>query len=250
MEKVKIKLISIGQLPKNFSRDKILKWKSSVFEIVDLIDSHTLTCDSDADWSFSDEKILSQFPQELDGDFAIALVTVPIEDNWFTRPLGPKRIVFSFHEIKDILFFSNIPLENPVLRILYATTLVYKSSNNTIRNWHELEGLTHDETRGCLFDMNGIKSDITVSCSGPIICSSCQEKLRERRVSDDAIQKIQAELKRIRKPLYYRIFDFIKQHPIFSLIISSVFALCIGILGSLLASIIYDLLKSWFHVTS
>jgi ElaB/YqjD/DUF883 family membrane-anchored ribosome-binding protein len=91
--------------------------------------------------------------------------------------------------------------------------------------------------------MNGNKADLAESCHYPIICDECQERLKKERVSNDLIAGTQSEIKKIRKELYYRALDFVKHHPLWTLFISSVFAIFLGIVGSLAASYIYAFIK-------
>lgn len=153
--------------------------------------------------------------------------------------LSSNRVVFSFHEIKEILRFSNIPLENVIYRLLYAYTLLYKRSGDRIPETADYANFTHDETRGCVFDMNGIKTDVVYSCHNPIICTDCVERLRREKVSDETISQCQSEIKKIRKTLFYRITDFVKQHPLWSLAISMATAIILNVI----ASYVYDAIK-------
>jgi hypothetical protein len=245
MSKAKIKLVSIGHLPLDFQVKKVLRWKSSIFEISGEFENFALRCDSDGPgWEFSDELVKTQLPERFDADFMIAIVNVPIQDNWYSRRLGNNKIVFTFHQIREILEHYNIPLENTIFRLLYAYTLLYKRAGDKIPDFGEAPGFTHDETRGCLFDMNGIKTDLVASCDKPIICDECQERLKREKVSNLLIEAAQNEIRGIRRDLYYRGLSFIKKHPIWSLALSAVFALLIGVTGSLIASIIYDAIKS------
>ena len=231
-------------MPADFNRQKIKGWDSSVFEIVDEIESYSLTCDSDGlDWEFTDEALENVLPKNFNGEFLIAIVNVPIELNWYSRRLSANRVVFSFHEIKEILRFSNIPLENVICRLLYAYTLLYKRSGNRIPENAEHTNFTHDETRGCLFDMNGIKTDVVYSCHNPVICPDCVGRLKREKVSDETIAKCHSEIRRIRKVLFHRITDFIKQHPLWSLAISAVTAIILGATGSVLGSYVYEAIK-------
>jgi len=244
MPKTKITVATVGHMPADFNRQKIKEWDSSVFEIVDGIESYSLTCDSDGpDWAFTDEALENVLPKNFNGELLIAIVNVPIELNWYSRRLSANRVVFSFHEIKEILRFSNIPLENVIYRLLYAYTLLYKRSGNRIPANAEHTNFTHDETRGCLFDMNGIKTDVVYSCHNPVICPDCIERLRREKVSDETIAQCQSEIRRIRKALFYRITDFIKQHPLWSLAISAATAIILGALGSVLGSYVYEAIK-------
>jgi len=195
MPKTKITVATVGHMPADFNRQKIKGWDSSVFEIVDEIESYSLTCDSDGlDWEFTDEALENVLPKNFNGEFLIAIVNVPIELNWYSRRLSANRVVFSFHEIKEILRFSNIPLENVICRLLYAYTLLYKRSGNRIPENAEHTNFTHDETRGCLFDMNGIKTDVVYSCHNPVICPDCVGRLKREKVSDETIAKCQSEI--------------------------------------------------------
>ncbi len=246
MNKTKITVATIGHMPPEFDKQKILNWKSSIFKIVGEVENYSLNKESDGlNWEFFDSNLEEVLPQEFSGDFLIAILNVPLQDNWYSRRLTNNRIVFTTHEIKEILQFFNIPLENVIYRLLYGYTLYFRRNKNSIPTLNEKDtGFTHDETRGCLFDMNGIKTDIYHSCDSPIVCSECVEGLKQDRISNDIISIVQKEIKRIKKPLFYRALSFVKKRPIISLIISLCTALFIGVLGSFIASYLYDLIKN------
>jgi len=238
--KIKISIATLGHLPAEFDRNKIAQWQSSVFEIAGDIESYTLNRDSDIDgWGFSDAALEGEVPKNFDGDIFIAITSVPLELNWYTRRLSSNRLVFTFYEIKEILGHFQIPLENIVYRVLYAYALIYRRNGNRVPLSGELTNFTHDETRGCIFDMNGNKIDIVHSCHEPIICSDCVERARRERVTDETLQKAQKELKTIKKPLFFRMADFIRIHPIWALIISGLSAIAVAIVGSILGALIY-----------
>jgi len=244
MEKVKIKLVTIGHLPLHLNLKQVSAWSSAVFELGGGVDNFDLRCDSDGpSWEFSDKLLRDQLPTHAGADFLLAIVNVPIEANWYSRRLGNNQIVFTFSQIRECLASENIPLENAILRVLYAYTLLYRRSGNKIPDFGDAQSFTHDETRGCLFDMNGIKSDLVESCNKPIVCGECEERLRNERVSDQTIKTVQKEVRQIQKRLYYRAFDFVKAKPVIALVISSVFAILLGIAGSLIASFIYEAIK-------
>jgi len=235
---LKIKIITIGHLPLHLNLSEIINFKSSIYKLDGDIEKFSLRCDSDCnDWTFSDILIKQQLPSHK-ADFLLAIVNVPIEKNYYSRRLGDNQIVLTFHEIKEYFKIENIPLENAILRAIYAYSLLYKM-HGKIPSPRELSFFTHDETRGCLFDLNGIKSDVVESCHNPIICSECSEKLRTNRLSEQTIHCVKNEIEKIRKNLYFRISDKVKMHPIKALIISSLFAIAIGIISSFL----YDAIK-------
>ena len=244
LDKAKIKLVTIGHLPLHLDLNRISAWRSEVFELAGNIENFALRCDSDSDgWRFSDALLKAQLPANANADFLIAIVNVQIKDNYYSRRLGDNKIVFTFSEIREFLVWENIPLENAILRVLYAYTLLYRRSGNQIPGFAEAPRFTHDETRGCLFDMNGIKSDLVESCNKPVVCVECEERLRNERVSIQTITTVQKEIRNIRKRLYYRALDFVKAKPLVALTISSAFAIVIGVTGSLIASYIHDSIK-------
>lgn len=244
MSFVKITLLTVGHLPVEFDRKKVGQWKSGLFEISGPIESYSLPINSDNyNWSFTDTSLEKTFPNSFSGDFAIALVNVPLELNWYSRRLSNNRVVFTFHEMRDILSTASIPLENIVYRLLYAYTLLYLRSGNKIPLSGDHTRYTHDETRGCLFDMNGIKTDVIYSCHQPIICEECIGRLKNDKISSDKIRISQREIKKIKKPLFFVASDFVKKHPIYSLMVSTIFALFLGIIGSLAANVIWEKIK-------
>jgi len=249
MSKVKIKIVTLGNIPARFNKNKIAEYKSSLFEINNVIDDYPLTCDSDIpdDWAFSDNLISKQLPNCNDANILIAITSVPLEYDWYSRRLNDNKVVFTFHMVKDYLKDENIPLENVIYRILYAYSLAYKSSGDQLPSYDDTPGFTHDETKGCLFDMNGLKTDLIESCDKPIICKDCEHKLSTRKVPTNLIETVKKELRRVRKSRYYRWMDFIKAHPIISLITSLISVVLFGTLSSVLASILYDnVIKNWF----
>ncbi|GKV83116.1 hypothetical protein PEC106664_38900 [Pectobacterium carotovorum subsp. carotovorum] len=241
MAKIKIKIVILGNLPHRFNIQKIQQWRSGLFSIVESIDYHSLTSDSDTlGWAYSDELISTQLPDFQDSDFLLALTNVPLENDWYSRRLKNNKVIFTFHEIKDYLLYENIPLENVVLRVLYAYSLGYMRSGGKIPEYHELSGFTHDETRGCLYDMNGIKFDLVESCVNPIICIDCEHKLSSGKVPLNLISDTKQELKKVKKDLYFRWMDFIKIHPVLSVAISLFSVVFFGSVSSLIATLIYE----------
>ena len=238
-------MATIGHMPINFEVGKVAKWKSSLFEVVGNIESYSLNINSDGDdWEYTDSALSQRLPVSGAGEFMIAIVNVRLELNWYTRGLDNNRVVFTFHEIQEILNLNNIPLENVIYRLLYAYTFAYRSHGNRIPRADERASFAHDETKGCLFDMNGLKSDIVHSCHKPIICPECVAKLRQNRVSHNAIQSAQRDIQKIQKPLFYRMSGFIKRHPVWSIVISSVAAIVLGTIGSIIGSCIYEAVRN------
>lgn len=243
MNKLKIKIITLGHIPITLNKNKILSWKSELFELVHPIDEYPVTADSDLyEWQYSDDLISSLLPDFDNADFLFAITSLPLEDNWYSRRLSNNRVVFTLHEIRNILSSENIPLENAVYRVIYAYCLGFIRNGKKIPLYNNELSFTHDETKGCLFDMNGVKSDITESCNKPIICDSCFNKLAENKVPKNTIELARKEIKKIRKQFYYRVSDYVKSNPIKAFTYSVFFALFLGALGSIIGSILFEII--------
>lgn len=230
--KVKIRVITLGAIPHDLELSKISKWQSNSFDVIDQIEAYAITSDSDGNWQFSDENILQHLPPNAGEDFLVALTNVPLQYDWYTRRVRGNAVVFTLHEISNYLRFNNIPIINVVYRLLYAYSLVYRENKLRIPESNEYTNFTHDETRGCIYDMNGLKYDIIHSCDGPIICSACAHRLENSGVSISLVKGTQSEIKKIRKELFYRVSSWISRHPILSIIIASLWAFVIGLTSS------------------
>ena len=233
-------------MPIEFNKNKLMNFNSDLFTINKNIENFTINSNSDGqDWYFSDKLIKEEIPHNLtsNDDIIFTIVNVPLELNWYSRRLEDNKIVITFHEIKEMLLINKIPLENLIYYLLYAYILAYTKYNKRIPLSDDFSDLIHDETKGCLFDMHGIKTDVIYSCNKPILCDSCVNKLKESKLSQETIKKVQSEILVIKKDLFYRMMDFIKKHPIWALVISGVSAIILGAIGSIIGSSIYDIIK-------
>jgi len=245
MTPVNVKISILGQIPSPFFIKKIKNRKSCLFNVVDDIGRFHMGSNADLpDWGYSDENILKQLPKrdKAKEDILLVITHIALEDNYFARVFSDNRICLTYHEAVDILDSSNIPVENLIFRTIYAICISYLFFNKKVPMDIFGHRLFHDETRGCLFDMNGIKNDIIYSSNKPNICSKCVDiltTLDQHKIDKNVIDKVQAELKKIKREPYYEITDFIKKHPYLSFFLSTLIALLLGITGSIIASLIY-----------
>jgi len=248
MNRVRIKIVFLGTFPYLKVLDNIKSWKSDLFEIVDVNSTFNIVGNSDGpNWYYSDVNMERQIPSRSDSDILLAITNVRLQENFYMRRYNDNRICLTYHQMTNILKSENIPMENLILRVLYSVLLLYKRYGNRVPPSSEYTNYTHDDTRGCLFDMNGIKTNIIYSLDKPNLCPSCVEALmtnhenRENRIEKELIEKVQKELQKIRKKSYYRIADFIKKYPVLSIAISAISALVIGILGSMISNFLWNL---------
>jgi len=235
-----IQVIVIGTLPNRLNLKKIKKWKSEIFEIKSEINEFSLNEDSDEyGWSFSDDLILRQIPKNILDDFVLVVVNLPLTDNWYSRRIADNVIVFSYYQIKDILEEANIPLENIILRLLYTYTLLHYG-RGIIKKALTDTNFTHDETKGCIYDMNGLIYDVVESCHAPIICDVCIMRMHKEKVPKGVIARARKEIKRIRREWVYTASDFIRLHPYLSIIITTLYGISLGIIGSILGALLYS----------
>jgi len=117
---------------------------------------------------------------------------------------------------------------------------------NRIPTQLEMTNFTHDDTRGCIFDMTGNKQDIVYSINNPTICKECVYKLsgsEGSKVSNDTLKDVTRELKHIRKGIYQRIIDLIRRKPILSVILSALVGIIISAIGTWLYEFINSIAK-------
>lgn len=58
------------------------------------------------------------------------------------------------------------------------------------------KNIWHNETRGCLYDVDGVLSDIVRTCKEPKICVNCESRLLQKGLSAKDIETVKQELKK------------------------------------------------------
>jgi hypothetical protein len=87
--------------------------------------------------------------------------------------------------------------------------------------------------------MCGLKEDIVLSASKPTLCYACEATIRRKPLNENFIAQLRKELKFIKKPLYYRIFDWVKKHPILSLVITLLTTIIVDFISTTLYNLIF-----------
>jgi len=244
MQKVSFTIKIIGQPPPDLDIASIRRRKSKLWSIPRDPETFSLSENTDLDgWGFSDDLLNRIISKDTSTNVTFCILNVPLEDNYYSRRIDTNVVCLTFFEIAEILRHHNIPQVNAIYRMLYSFTLIYRRRQESIPPTHTLYHYAHHEARGCIFDMNGIKSEIIHSCHEPKLCNECQTDSIRDRVSNEFLKTFQTEIKTIRKTLFFRAADFIKAHPVLALLISSIFAILLGTTGSLIASLIYERIK-------
>lgn len=234
--KYKVALIRLGHAQHLLDFQSIIAWKSDLFTIcgLDCID-HLPNSDIDdgyLDVKYTRSKLQSLISCPNDIDYAVAIMPYRFEDNFYMHRISNNCVVISLYGIAEILKADNISIEHFIIKQLYEICavkhLVKDISSDDVYNF------IHLDTRGCIFDMNGERSDILYNTEQPIICEECKGKFKSRQIQSKTITLFEKELKRIKKPLVLRIEKWIQKYPLFSILISALTAIFFNILANCL----------------
>lgn len=238
-----IKLIIIGHSDRIVDFNIILKHKSKFFKYIGIDSINNLPKSSKNDgyldivYSKDDiEKLLSDI--NFDG-LCIAIMNYRFDDNFYLHRIGASKVCISIDGIENILSKKNISIENFIVKNTYEIFL-FKILFNDLTD-DKVYKFIHDDTRGCLFDLNGDKRDIIYNTEQPIICDECKGKISNYPIPENFIGDIQKELVKINKPLLEKIKIFINKNPKRSISL----AVIIPVILNLISNWIYDLIKGY-----
>ena len=237
MKKIKVKLVTLGNLKYPVDFSIVENWKSEIFEAHHVDQIQALPNSDGEDWSYSDAQLSTLLVPDSDYDFTIGIINARLEDNFYLRPIENNVGVLSLYETAEILHYSNLTLESFITRIIYEICGIYLESSRTISA--NAFALVHDDTRNCLYDLAPNKADIIFSTASPVICEQCKARIMGGQVPREFIATTEKELKKIKKQRYYRMMDFVKAHPRTAILITSGTALILNIV----ANFIYDCIK-------
>lgn len=239
MEKLKIHLKILGGLKFDLNIRKIQKWNSKLFRI-DSVHRLTSLPDTESidDWYYSDKQLKTIIGDTSAYKVVVAIINAPLEDDYYGRRIGDNVYVLSLYETGHIILKNNLGLEQFIIQNIYYVTAIYYKFKGEIPSSDQK--LTHQDIRGCLFDFNADKEDIAFSLGKASICDTCKSEFDLTFVPENFVGILRREIKRIKKPAFYRIRDFIKRRPIASLLMA-VFA---SILINILSNYIFEALNS------
>jgi hypothetical protein len=240
MAKYKVKLVQLGKIPFKLNKGHIKKFKSSIFEIDGEIDKVSLknTRYSGDVCTYENDELEDQIPNPEHGiDFVLAITNCALRDDYYARRLADNKVIFTFRNTRFWLEKAHLPLENAVLKMIYEYCIMYDRDANRIRKMDIC--FLHHETRSCLYDFDGVLEDVMFTFNKPGICNECEVNLTERGTPINMIKTARKELKQLKKTVFYRMFDWVKENPLRSLIISLLATVVINVSSSKLYSLIW-----------
>lgn len=232
--KSKVTLIKLGHINHFVNIEKIKKWKSKLFEVVNIQCVEHLpdtdSWDGYLDQKFTRDELNKIISCPKDSDFAIAIMPYRFVDNFYMHRIGNNCVVISLSGIPEILEKDNISVENFIIKQIYEICAI-KNLVNDISS-EDVYQFVHLDTRGCIFDMNGERSDILYNTEKPIICESCKTTFKKKQVNSEIVSILEQELKNIKKPLVLRIERYIRKYPLVSVILSAFVALLLNLIAN------------------
>lgn len=228
---INIKLI-IGHSDRVVNFDLIKKYKSKFFKILDIERINNLP-NPEKDDGYLDivytkaeiKKVMNDI--QFDG-LCIAIMNYGFDDNFYMHRVGNNKVCISIFELENILNEKKISIENFIIKNIYEIFIFYKIVKNLTDN-DEVYEFIHNDTRGCLFDLNGDKRDIIYNTEKPIICDECKGKISKKSIPTNFLEDIQKELLKIDKPSIKKIENFISKYPLFSVLVTFLFSTFINL---------------------
>lgn len=240
MHQLKITIVSLGSLKYPVNMSYLEGWKSQIIKL-----SHGASVghlpDAEGDnWEYTCDQLRSLVSADNNASFTVAIISAPLEDNYYMRRLGNKVAVLSLFEMAEVVRSSDFTIEDYILRNIYELAVLYAANGALIPS--DSYSWAHDDVRGCLFDMNANKSDIVFSLHQPKMCDACKTRVLSRQVDSGFLPALSKELQKIKKALYFRMSEWVKVHPIMALIVAALSAISLN----LIASIIFEKAKGLF----
>ena len=230
----KVTLIRLGHIQHLVDFNFIIKWKSKLLTFSGIVCIKLLP-GSDVEDGFLDvkytrSKLKTLISCPVNSDYAVAVMPYRFEDNFYMHRINDKCFAISLYGITDILKSDNVSIEHFIIKQLYEICAIRLLISDLSSN--DIYQFIHPDTRGCLFDLNGDRSDILYNTEQPIICEECKGKIKSKQIKAETIHLLEHELKRIKKPFALRMERWIKKYPLLSIFISALMAITLNILAN------------------
>ena len=232
MNKVRIALVSAGSQKYPVDVSLLERRPSDLMTIRHAASIGHLPDATGSDWHYPDAQLGGLIQRESDSDITVALINAPLENNYYMRRLGNNVVVLSLYEMAEIIRAAHFTIEDYIVRNLYEILVLFVAENRTIplsaHTW------AHDEVRGCLFDISAYKPDIVFSMHRPTLCHSCRNRVLENQVDHHFLPLLEKELRGLQKALFFRIEDWVKDHPLLALTCAAAASIILNLIASVL----------------
>jgi hypothetical protein len=244
MNKLKLTIVKLGHVDRLFDLNFILKWKSELFQIVNIQNisnlPNTPNDDFCLDQKYDATELCDLVKCPSDSEIAVGIMAHRFVDNFYMHRVSTSCVLISLYGIDDLLAKESISIENFILKQLYEIFAIKCLMSDISSN--DIYSIVHKDTRGCIFDLNGDRQDIIYNTERPVICTSCKSEFNKRQIDNNVLMKIESELKRLNKPIIQRLEIFIRKYPLLSIVVSGLVAISLN----LIASALWDLIKLAF----
>ena len=237
MAPIQVAIISVGSLKYPFDFRKLTTWQSKIVQISHGPSIEHLPNAQGPDWTYPDAQLSALIRAVPNSNITLALVNVPLQDNYYLRRLNSNVAVLSFFEMAEIARAFHFTIECYVLRNIHEIAVLFAANGGLI----PANAITwaHDDVRGCLFDMNASKLDIIFSMHKPTLCPECSNRLHSKQIDPSFLPNLRTELGRIRKTLYFRAAEWVQVHPLWALAVTAAF----GVILNFAASVLFEKAK-------
>lgn len=232
MRPFKVSLVSLGSLKYPVDISYLEGWDSQLFTVQHGSSIVHLPNAQGSEWDYPDKQLSTLIKADSEADFTFALINAPLESNYYMRRLSDKVAVLSLFEMAEIVRYSDFTIENYILRNIYELVVLYAVNGKLIPP--DAHSWTHDDVRGCLFDMNASKPDIVFSMHKPKLCNGCKARVLSNPVNSEFLPALDKELLKIKKALYFSMAEWVKIHPLYALAITASSAIFLNLIASVL----------------
>lgn len=237
---MKIKIICIGHVDKLVNLNYFQNFKSNFFQFHTIESIQNLPQSSinngylNIVYTKNDiNTLLSSI--KFDG-LCLALMPYAFNDDFYMHRITNNKVCISLAGIDEILSYKDISIENFIIKNIYEIFLFYKILNTLESDNVYL--FVHQDTRKCLFDMNGDKTHILYNTEKPIICDECKSKIKKYPIENEFLDLFEKELSKIKKPLLKRIELFIRKYPLFSILLTIILSVSVNLFSNFLWELI------------
>lgn len=229
---ISIGIVTLGNLNHIVNLQRMQSWHSKVVKIVNGGEVRHRPNALGMNWDYPSVQLQQLVAPVANCDLTIVVMNAPLEANYYMRRISANIAVISLHEMAEIVRAYGFSIENFLLRNIYELAVLFSAGKRTISE--DAHQWAHDDTRGCLFDMNARKTDIRYSLHQPILCDECKARVSTAQLSDGFLPELENELRRIKKPLSLRIIDFAKGHPLWALAITAISSVVLNLVASMI----------------